>query len=108
MQIRKTLKLVFFIISMVSLLSLMGCWGGPVLTEVSVSPTAITPNADGIEDVTRISYHLDGSANLSIYFVDDEGQRYYFRDSRRRSQGDYQVDFGGVVEGTMLPDGQYS
>ena len=108
MQIRKTLKLVFFIISMVSLLSLMGCWGGPVLTEVSVSPTAITPNADGVEDVARISYHLDGSANLSIYFVDDEGQRYYFRDSRRRSQGDYQVDFGGVVEGSMLPDGQYT
>ncbi|MCB0162736.1 MAG: gliding motility-associated C-terminal domain-containing protein, partial [Anaerolineae bacterium] len=108
MQFRNILKLVFFFISMVSLLSLMGCWGGPVLTDVSVNPTAITPNADGVEDVTRISYHLDGSANLSIYFIDEAGQRYYFRDSRRRSQGNYQVDFGGVVEGSMLPDGRYT
>lgn len=89
-------------------LFLMGCAAGPLLSDVNVSPQAITPNADGIEDVTRISYHLNDSANLSIYFVDDEGQRRYFRDNRRRSEGDYQVDFGGVVEGSMLPDGTYT
>lgn len=108
MQIRHTVKFIFFIISMASPLLLMGCLGGPLLTEVSVSPTAITPNADGIEDVARISYHLNGSANLSIYFINEAGQRHYFRDNRRRSAGDYQVDFGGVVEGSMLPDGQYT
>ena len=88
--------------------ALVGCSGGPLLTDVSVAPQSITPNADGIEDVTRISYHLNGSADLSIYFVDEEGERRYFRDSRRRSAGDYGVDFGGVVNGTMLPDGSYT
>jgi hypothetical protein len=78
------------------------------LTDVSVSPQAISPNADGLEDVTRIKYHLNGSADLSIYFLDDEGKRSYFRDKRRRSEGDYQVDFGGVVDGTTLPDGAYT
>ena len=87
---------------------LVGCSGGPLLTDVTISPQTITPNADGLEDVTRISYHLNGSANLSIYFVDEGGSRYYFRDSRRRSEGDYQVDFGGVVDGAMLPDGSYT
>lgn len=88
--------------------ALPGCAAGPLLTDVSVSPQTISPNADGLDDVTRISYHLNGSANLSIYFVDKEGKRHYFRDNRRRSEGDYGVDFGGVVNGTMLPDGTYT
>jgi hypothetical protein len=92
----------------VILLILTACAGGPLLTGVSVSPQTITPNADGLEDVTRISYHLNGSADLSIYFVDEQGNRRYFRDSRRRSEGDYRVDFGGVVDGSMLPDGSYT
>lgn len=102
------LKTLFYIIWPVGLFLLMGCSGGPLLTEVSVAPAAITPNADGIEDVTRVSYHLNGSANLSIYFVDGAGERHYFRDNRRRSEGDYRVDFGGVVDGSMLPDGDYT
>ncbi len=87
---------------------LMGCSGGPLLYDVQVSPNTITPNADGVVDVTRVSYSLSNSANLSIYFVNEEGERFYFRDSRRRSAGDYGVDFGGVVDGAMLPNGRYT
>lgn len=89
-------------------LFLTGCFGGSLLTGVSVSPQTITPNADGLEDVTRISYQLNSSADLSIYLLDQAGQRHYFREDRRRSAGDYQVNFSGVVEGTMLPDGVYT
>lgn len=101
---------VFLFANLILALSLifMGCAGGPILSDVSVSPNSITPNADGLEDVTRISYHLNGSANLSIYFMDGEGNRHYFRDNRRRSEGDYRVDFGGVVDGSMLSDGTYT
>ncbi len=91
-----------------SVILLTACASGSLLSDVQVNPTAISPNADGIEDVTRISYHLGRSADLSIYLVDDEGERHYFRDSRRRSEGDYGVDFGGVIEGSMLPDGDYT
>jgi hypothetical protein len=87
---------------------LTGCAAGPLLTDVSFNPQTITPNADGLEDVTRIRYHLNDSADLSIYFLDQESRRYYFRDQRRRSAGDYQVDFGGVVDGAMLRDGSYT
>jgi hypothetical protein len=75
---------------------------------VSVNPPTISPNADGLTDVTRISYSLSRSAALSIYVLDDEGQRHFFRQNRRRSTGDYQVDFSGVVDGAMLPDGRYT
>ncbi len=87
---------------------LLACASSSLLSEVSVNPPTISPNADGLTDVTRISYRLSRSADLSIYLVDGEGQQHYFRESRRRSAGDYQVDFGGVVDGAMLPDGAYS
>jgi hypothetical protein len=87
---------------------LVACASTSLLSEVSVAPQTISPNADGLTDVTRISYRLSRSADLSIYLVDGEGRRHYFRESRRRSAGDYQVDFGGVVDGAMLPDGAYN
>jgi len=108
---RKNINLLLLVFSLAGLLLalalLTACAIGPLLSNVSVSPETITPNADGLTDVTRISYRLSRSANLSIYLLDDEGQRYYFRDSRRRSEGSYGVDFGGVINGTMLPDGEY-
>ena len=104
----KFVKIVFFIVSITVMIVLMGCAGRPLLTQVSVSPAQITPNADGLQDVTRIGYHLNDSADLSIYFLDEAGERHYFRDNRRRSEGDYRVDFGGVVDGSMLPNGTYT
>ncbi len=79
-----------------------------LLYDVSISPDVITPNADGISDVTRISYKLSRNANLSIFLIDENQNRHYFRYNRRRSTGDYRVDFGGVIDGAMLPDGTYT
>ena len=89
-------------------LALPACAVRPLLFGVSVQPDIITPNADGLQDVARITYNLSRSANLSIYLVDGAGQRHYFRDDRRRSAGSYRVDFGGVVNGSMLTDGRYT
>jgi hypothetical protein len=98
-----------FLLGLLLALGLLpACSGGALLSNVRVNPTTISPNADGITDVTRISYHLSRSADLSIYLLDEAGQRYYFRDNRRRSAGAYGVDFGGVINGAMLPDGAYT
>jgi len=66
---------------------------------------------------------LSRSADLSIYFVDRAGTRYYFRQARPRSPGDYEVQWGGVVNqpywlenefgrqrvtSWVLPDGLYT
>jgi len=85
-----------------------GCISRPLLHDVKVAPEAISPDADGRDDVTRIEYKLRRSADLSIYFLDAGGEKHYFREDKRRSSGQYSVYFGGVVEGRMLPDGTYT
>ena len=87
--------------------ALSACTREAVLTAFSVQPTTITPNADGKDDVARLAYSLRRSADVSIYLVDGKDQRHYFRQEVHRSPGDYTVDFGGVVDGLMLPDGDY-
>jgi len=68
-------------------LAMAACGIRPLLYDVSVQPEVITPNADGLEDATRIAYKLSRSAFLSIYLVDEAGERHYFRQDRRRSAG---------------------
>ncbi len=95
---------------------------GPLLYNANVEPGHITPNADGNQDVTDIMYSLRRTANVSIYFDNAKGERFYFRRDRLRSAGDYRVQWGGVVDeartvettygpeeilSQVLPDGQY-
>jgi len=110
------------------LLLLAGCgeldFGtGPLLYDVSVAPNSITPNADGDEDVAEIKYSLRRTAEVSIYLENEAEERFYFREQRRRSVGDYAVYWGGVInqvqqiesgyglqeiQGYVLPDGEYT
>lgn len=106
-----------------ALFLLSGCALRPLLSEVSVTPSDITPNADGDQDVTLIRYRIGRLANVSIYFIDAAGQRFYFREGERRSPGEYNVFWGGVnntpevapteggqmlIESQVLPDGAYT
>jgi hypothetical protein len=101
---------------------LSGCHLRPLVYDVSVSPNVISPNADGVDDATNISYKLSRNAILSIYF-EGGGERYYFRQDRSRSAGEYHVQWGGVInqprwlvgeseqqliESWVLPDGEYT
>jgi len=104
---KKNLLLITFIFTIAVFIG--GCRTlRPLLYDVSINLETISPNADGIDDVARFSYKLSSSADLSIYLIDAQGEKHYFRDSRRRSTGDYRVDFGGVIDGAMLPNGDYT
>jgi len=104
-------------------ISLASCAFGPLLSDVKVTPAAISPNADGADDVTHINYRINRPANVSIYFVDAQGKRHNFRDAQRRSPGKYDVFWSGaindpqarpvaggqmLVESQVLPDGAYT
>jgi hypothetical protein len=119
---RKTVAGVL-VVGLLLSMGLAGCHLRPLLHDVTVSPDVISPNADGVDDATNISYKLSRNAVLSIYFENTEGERFYFRQDRPRSAGDYHVQWGGVVnqprwlenefgrqlvKSWVLPDGTYT
>lgn len=89
-------------------LALSACAAGPLVSNASVEPNTISPNADGDSDVARIAYTIRRPSSVSIYFVDDGGARHYFRQDRHRGDRDYNVLWGGVIAGRVLPDGEYT
>lgn len=104
-----------FILSIVVALALLlaGCTlieaMRPLLSDVSVEPDVISPNADGYDDVTLIRYRLGRNAKVSIYFTDASGRRHYFRKERSRSPGEYSVYWGGVIDGEeMVLENEYT
>ena len=82
--------------------------GNPLVYDVEVQPSVISPNADGVEDVARVSYKVSRHCQVYIYFVDEEGQQHTFREGNRRSPGEYEALFGGGIDGQVLPDGEYT
>ncbi len=95
-------------LALLILLGLSACSGGVLISDATIEPAVISPNADGDSDVASISYSIRRPSKVSIYFVDANGQRYYFRKDRSRSARDYNVLWGGVIDGRVLPDGQYT
>lgn len=108
MSDRRTVSLLASIM-LLAVTLLGGCLGTqPLVHGVEVSPAVISPNADGVDDVARITYKISRPSQLYVYFIDAQGQEYSFRDGNRRSPGEYEALFGGAIEGQVLPDGQYT
>lgn len=74
----------------------------PLIVEAEFSPEAITPNADGEDDVTVFSYMLSRNASISMTFEGEDGSPFVYRDHQLRTEGDYRVEFSGVVDGYVL------
>ena len=77
---------------------------GPLLIEADFGLSVISPNADGLNDVTRVRYVLSQPAKVSIYFLDEYGERYEFRPAMPRQSGEYELLFSGVVDGYLLAE----
>jgi hypothetical protein len=101
-------RLISSVLVLAALLLLAACGSRELLSKASFAPGSISPNADGVQDATSIHYELSRKAKVSIYLQDAAGQRYYFRDTQTRTPGVYDVLFGGVIKGQLLPDGDYS
>lgn len=76
----------------------------PLIVRAAASLDAISPNADGVDDVTEFTYTLSRNAQVSLVFEDSEGRVYVFREDEPRIADDYRVQFGGVVDGYLRPD----
>ena len=78
----------------------------PLIVEAGFSPTRITPNADGSDDITVFSYALSRGAFITVTFESEDGRIFVFRDGEERAAGSYRVEFSGVVDGYVLPGEQ--
>ncbi|HYO87110.1 MAG TPA: hypothetical protein VER79_00595 [Candidatus Limnocylindrales bacterium] len=76
---------------------------GPLITSAGFSPETITPDADGVDDVTEFSYGLARAATVSVQFTAPDGTAFDFRSGETRTEGEYSVLFSGVVDGFSLP-----
>jgi hypothetical protein len=75
----------------------------PLIVEAAFAPTTITPNADGSDDVTILSYELSRGARITLAFTGEDGSVYGFRQDEARIPDRYSVAFSGVVDGFTLP-----
>jgi hypothetical protein len=107
MTISKTLTTGFALVALV----VVGVIGyvimrspGSLLSDAGFDKTQISPNADGVDDITTIRYTLSRTARVTIYLENASGgERYHFRENEQRVAGDYSVYFSGIVEGYTLP-----
>ena len=105
----RTRWLLGFVVALAAL-ALSGCGSRALLSNVTIEPQVISPNADGTDDVAAIRYRIAENALLSMYFIDSAGTRHVFREGVRRasSKDDYVALFGGSIDGRLLPDGDYT
>ncbi|MCW5852107.1 MAG: hypothetical protein KIT87_18685 [Anaerolineae bacterium] len=89
-------------------LALTACQAGAVLSDVTVEPTTISPNADGKDDLARIHYAVGRTALVTTVFIDADGQEHVWRKDERRSPNAYDGLFNGIIDGRMLTDGTYT
>lgn len=84
------------------------CGAGAALSELQIEPhTTISPNADGVADLTRLHYRVGTESTVTMLFRNAAGEEFPFREAVRRPAGDYELLFAGVVDGRVLPNGSY-
>ena len=97
-----------FALLLITSLVLAGCGPRQLLSNVAIRPEVISPNADGSADIAEMSYTVARQSVVSIYLLDAQGERHYVRENLRRSKANRTAYFSGVVDGTLLPDGDYT
>jgi len=97
-----------FVVALCLAALLMGCGQKPLLYNAQIEPDVVSPNADGVTDVARITYALGRHASVSISFLDENGAEHKLRSDVSRPRGAYEVLFSGVIENRLLPDGRYT
>ena len=77
----------------------------PLILEAGFDRAAISPNADGEDDLAVFSYALSRPAVVSLSLTGEAGRTFYFRQDQPRADDEYSVLFSGVVDG-FLHDGE--
>lgn len=81
----------------------------PMIENLVAFPTVISPNADGREDVTEITYQLPVTATVDISITTPDGRTLPFITGEESGpQVHRQVWNGKTTDGQILPNGDYT
>ncbi len=94
----------------------------PLIIEAGFDRPAISPNADGVDDIAVFTYGLSRPAVVSLVLTSESGREFYFRQDQPRDDDEYSVLFSGVVDGflnegetiygeierRLIPNGRYT
>jgi hypothetical protein len=82
----------------------------PEIADLVVAPTAITPNADGIDDVAEITYRLPVTATVDITVTSPDSKDVYALVANEQQEPILHRTFwnGRTPDGRILPDGLYT
>ncbi len=97
-----------FVIFVLAPILLAACTSSALLENVSLDSDAISPFAGSPNAGTIIRYTLARPAIVTIYLVDAQGGKHYFRQAQPRVPGAYDATFTGAIDSRVLPDGEYS
>ena len=80
----------------------------PGLSDAAAYPSTISPNFDGQDDATAITYRLAKRARVAVYATDAQGSRVYVGPRQWREAGEYRELWDGLDnKQAPLPDGAY-
>ncbi len=81
---------------------------GPIIAPYSVTPAAISPNGDGVTDVSTISYTISKSGTVEIRIISTTGPQVRQFITQHANAGTYTKDWDGRDSiGNVVSEGDY-
>ena len=75
----------------------------PLIAHAAFDRPAISPDADGENDLAAFEYRLTRPATIDLSLTAQTGETFYFREEQVRDDGEFRVLFSGVVDGFLRP-----
>lgn len=79
----------------------------PVINDVSLSPSTLSPNGDAVDDEAELDYGVSKESMVSIFAEDEKGNTFLMEPESKKTAVLHSHLWDGTAEGRLLPDGNY-
>lgn len=70
-------------------------------------PATLSPNSDGIDDSTKVTYRTTKKAGVTLFLVGESGKRYVLEREEGQAVGNHSTSWDGQVGNQLLPSGNH-
>lgn len=79
----------------------------PAVNNLTLFPEVLSPNADGIDDLLKVTFSTTKTATVSTYLVAESGKRYVLERHEDEKPGEQSATWDGQIGNQLLPSGAY-